>query len=162
MKILIHSLNFSPDGVSTAYLYNDIALAFRERGHQVVVVTTVPHSNVVPEQLAEQPLHWVVPGLVKRSDYRGIPVYHVPQRKFRSTALRLLGFLLWHLVSFFLILGIRGVDLILSPSPPPTLGQLNLWLGRLKRCKVIYNVQEIYPDILDLPDGALRRALSRM
>ena len=162
MKILIHSLNFSPDGVSTAYLYNDIALAFRERGHQVVVVTTVPHSNVVPEQLAEQPLHWVVPGLVKRSDYRGIPVYHVPQRKFRSTALRLLGFLLWHLVSFFLILGIRGVDLILSPSPPPTLGQLNLWLGRLKRCKVIYNVQEIYPDILDLPDGAVRRALSRM
>ena len=88
MKILIHSLNFSPDGVSTAYLYNDIALAFRERGHQVVVVTTVPHSNVVPEQLAEQPLHWVVPGLVKRSDYRSIPVYHVPQRKFRSTALR--------------------------------------------------------------------------
>ena len=162
MKVLIHSLNFSPDGVSTAYLYNDIARAFQERGHTVVVVTTTPHSNVVPEQLAAQPLRWKIPGLFKQSDYRGIRVYHVPQRKFHNTALRLLGFLYWHFVSFFLILGIRGVDVILSPSPPPTIGQLNLWLGRLKRCKVIYNVQEIYPDILDLKDGPVFCFLRRM
>lgn len=27
-RVLIHSLILSPDGVSTAYLYNDIALRF--------------------------------------------------------------------------------------------------------------------------------------
>ena len=30
-RVLIHTLIFSPDGVSTAYLYNDIALRFQER-----------------------------------------------------------------------------------------------------------------------------------
>lgn len=162
MKILIHTLVFSPDGVSTAYLYNDIATAFQERGHEVVVVTTTPHFNALPEQLAAQPLRWKIPGLCKESRYKGITVYHVPQRKFRSTALRLLGFLYWHLVSFFLVLGVRGVDVILSPSPPLTVGQLNLWLGRLKRCKVVYNVQEIYPDILGRDSGLAYRVLRRM
>ena len=36
-RILIHTLIFSPDGVSTAYLYNDIALAFQKAGYNVVV-----------------------------------------------------------------------------------------------------------------------------
>ena len=38
-KILIHSLIFSPDGVSTAYLYNDIALKFQENGYEAVSYT---------------------------------------------------------------------------------------------------------------------------
>lgn len=161
-RILIHSLIFSPDGVSTAYLYNDIALAFQKKGYDVVVVTTTPHFNVVPEQLEKQPLRWGVPGLFKKSSYHGIDVYHVPQKKFKSTLLRLIGFVYWHLVSFFLTLSIRNVDVILSPSPPLTIGQMNLWLGRLKKSKVIYNVQEIYPDILGMHDGIAFKMLSRM
>ena len=45
-KVLIHSLIFSPDGVSTAYLYNDIALRFQKEGYEVVVLSTTPHFNV--------------------------------------------------------------------------------------------------------------------
>ena len=161
-KILIHSLIFSPDGVSTAYLYNDIALAFQKAGYEVVVVSTTPHFNAVPEQLEKQPLHWKVWGLYKVSDFHGIKVYHVPQKKFKSTLLRILGFLYWHIVSFFLVLSIRKVNVIVSPSPPLTIGQLNLWLGKLKGCKVVYNVQEIYPDILGKSSGLSYRFLSRM
>ena len=51
-KVLIHSLIFSPDGVSTAYLYNDIALRFQKEGYEVVVLSTTPHFNVVEELLA--------------------------------------------------------------------------------------------------------------
>ena len=161
-KILIHSLIFSPDGVSTAYLYNDIALAFQKKGYEVVVVTTTPHFNVVPEQLEKQPLRWGVFGLFKKSQYNGIDVYHVPQKKFKNTLLRLVGFLYWHIVSFFLTLFIRNVDVILSPSPPLTIGQMNLWLGRLKKCKVVYNVQEVYPDILGMKEGFAYNFLSKM
>ena len=50
-KILIHSIVFSPDGVSTAYLYNDIALKFKESGYEVVVLTTTPHYNVLENEL---------------------------------------------------------------------------------------------------------------
>lgn len=161
-KILIHSLIFSPDGVSTAYLYNDIALAFQKVGYEVVVVSTTPHFNVVPEQVAKQPMHWGLPGFYKVSDFHGIKVYHVPQKKFKSTILRVLGFVYWHLISFFLILSIKKINVILSPSPPLTIGQMNLWLGRLKGCKVVYNVQEIYPDILGKDSGLAYRFLSRM
>ena len=154
-RILIHSLIFSPDGVSTAYLYNDIALAFKKAGYDVVVLSTTPHFNIVPEQLKKQPMRWGIWGLYKKSMFKGIPVYHVPQKKFKSTLLRLIGFVYWHIVSFFIGLTIKNVDVIVSPSPPLTIGRLNNWLGRLKGCKVVYNVQEIYPDILNKPASNL-------
>lgn len=162
-RILIHTLIFSPDGVSTAYLYNDIALAFQNKGWDVVVLSTTPHFNVVEEQLAEQPMKWGVWGLYKKSSFKGIPVYHVPQKKFKSTLLRLVGFVYWHIVSFLMALFMKNIDVILSPSPPLTIGRLNNWLGRLKGCKVVYNVQEIYPDILNKPKTSLvHKVLSKM
>lgn len=161
-RVLIHSLIFSPDGVSTAYLYNDIALRLQKRGYEVVVLTTTPHFNIVPEQVEKQPMCWKVWGFCKVSKFNGMTVLHVPQKKFKSTALRLFGFVYWHIVSFFIGLTIRHVDLILSPSPPLTLGFLNLGLAKLKGCKVVYNVQEIYPDILKLKGGITLKFLSWM
>ena len=161
-KVLIHCHVFSPDGVSSAYLYNDIALALQAAGYEVEVLTTTPHFNVLPEALAAQPLHWKVPGIVKQSDFHGIRVWHVPQKKFGSTALRLLGFVWWHIVAFFVGLTIRDVDVVLSPSPVLTVGLLNLWFKRLKGCKVVYNVQEIYPDLMHLQPGLMLRTLQRI
>ena len=161
-RVLIHTLIFSPDGVSTAYLYNDIALRLQERGCEVVVLTTTPHFNIVPEQVAQQPMHWKVWGFCKVSKFNGMTVLHVPQKKFKSTLLRLLGFIYWHIVSFFIGLTVKHVDLILSPSPPLTVGWMNLGLAKLKGCKVIYNVQEIYPDILKLKDGVTLKFLKWM
>ena len=161
-RVLIHTLIFSPDGVSTAYLYNDIALRLQQRGYDVAVLTTTPHFNIVPEQVEKQPMRWKVWGLCKVSKFNGMTVLHVPQKKFKSTVLRLLGFVYWHIVSFFIGLTIKHVDLILSPSPPLTIGLLNLWLGKLKGCKVVYNVQEIYPDILKLKGGFVLKFLRWM
>ena len=161
-KILIHSLIFSPDGVSTAYLYNDIALKFQENGYEVLVLTTTPHYNVVESQLAAQPLKWKVWGICKESCFHGIRVLHVPQKKFRNTFLRVLGFVYWHIISFLIGLSQRNVDVILSPSPPLTIGVINIWLAKIKGCKTIYNVQEIYPDILKRKDGLVIEQLRRM
>lgn len=161
-RVLIHSLIFSPDGVSTAYLYNDIALAFQRNGYEVVVVSTTPHFNIVSEQLKKQPLTWGIWGVYKTSNFHGIKIYHVPQKKFKSSFLRILGFVYWHIVSFFLVLSIKKVHVILSPSPPLTIGILNLFLKKLKGCKVVYNVQEIYPDILGNISPLVHRVLSNM
>ncbi len=161
-KVLIHSIVFNPDGVSTGYLYGDIAIALRDAGHEVVILTTTPHYNRVEVQLKKQPLRWELWGLLKKSNYKGITVYHVPQKKFRSTALRLVGFVYWHIVSFISALFIKNVDVILSPSPPLTIGLINIWLGKLKGAKVIYNVQEVYPDILGKDSGVVFKVLSKM
>lgn len=147
-KILIHSIAFSPDGVSTAYLYNDIALKFREKGFKVIVLTTTPHYNIIAEELNKQPLKRLLCGLYYTSNYKETKVIHVPQKKFKSSTLRILGFVYWHFASFILCLSERKIDVILSPSPPLTIGFINIILGKIKGAKVIYNIQEIYPDLL--------------
>lgn len=154
-KILIHSIVFSPDGVSTAYLYNDIAKAFKESGFEVVVLTTTPHYNIVPEELNKQPLKKKLIGLYYESNFNGIKVLHIPQKKFESTLLRIIGFVFWHLMAFILGLSQRNINAILSPSPPLTIGFVNLIIGKIKKAKVVYNVQEIYPDFL-IEQGGLK------
>lgn len=154
-KILIHSIVFSPDGVSTAYLYNDIALKFKDNGFEVSVLTTTPHYNIIKDELTKQPLFPKLFGLYYTSNFNGIIVKHIPQKKFKSTTLRIIGFVYWHIMSFILGLFEKKVDIILSPSPPLTIGIINIILGKIKKAKVIYNVQEIYPDIL-INEGGLK------
>lgn len=154
-QILIHSIAFSPDGVSTAYLYNDIALNLQREGFDVRVLTTTPHYNVVASELEKQPLQSKLLGLYKISNFKGIKVIHIPQKKYKSALLRMVGFAYWHFLA--LIIGIFGskVDLILSPSPPLTIGLVNIIIAKAKGAKVIYNVQEIYPDLL-IEQGGLK------
>ncbi len=154
-KVLIHSIAFSPDGVSTAYLYNDIALNLQKEGFEVTVLTTTPHYNVVASELEKQPLQSKLLGLYKISNFKGIKVIHIPQKKYKSVLLRMVGFAYWHFLA--LIIGIFNskVDLILSPSPPLTIGMVNIIIAKAKGAKVIYNVQEIYPDLL-IEQGGLK------
>lgn len=161
-KILIHSIAFSPDGVSTAYLYNDIAKGFKAAGYDVVVLTTTPHYNVIESEVKKQPLRRRLLGLYYESDFEGIKVLHVPQKKFKSTFLRLIGFVFWHIMALFLGIKERKVAGILSPSPPLTIGFINLIIGKIKGAKVIYNVQEIYPDFLIEQGGLKSKSLIKL
>lgn len=154
-KVLIHSLVFSPDGVSTAYLYNDLALGLQRAGLEVVVLTTTPHYNLVPQALLQQPLLKKWGGLFYESNFHGIRVIHVPQKKYKRTLFRLFGFLYWHLLALIIGISLRRIGLIISPSPPLTIGLLNIVIGFFKQSKVVYNVQEIYPDFL-INQGQLR------
>lgn len=157
-KILIHSIAFSPDGVSTAYLYNDIAKKFKDNDYDVIVLTTTPHYNVILSEIIKQPLSRKFLGLYYESNFDGIKVIHVPQKKFRSALLRIIGFAYWHVLSFFLALVQSKIDVIISPSPPLTIGLINILVGKLKGAKIIYNVQEIYPDFL-INQGLLKSKL---
>ena len=154
-KILIHTIVFSPDGVSTAYLYNDIALGFKNAGYDVVVLTTTPHYNLIETALQKQPLNRKLFGLFYESDLDGIHVIHVPLKKYKSTIIRILSFIYWHFLSLIIGLSIKNVDFILSPSPPLSIGLVSILIAKKSRAKFIYNVQEIYPDLL-IKNGALK------
>lgn len=158
-KVVIHSLVFSPDGVSTAYIYNDIALGFKNAGHEVLVLTTTPHYNVIDEKISAQKLTTRFLGIFYTSNFEGIKVVHIPMYKFKSTALRLLSFIYWHFVSIIYLLFTRNIKLILSPSPPLTIGLVSGIIAKLKGAKFIYNVQEIYPDLL-IHSGKLKNRIA--
>lgn len=147
-RVLIHSIVFSPDGVSTAYLYNDIALGLFENGFDVVVLTTTPHYNLIESELIKQPIIKKLFGLYCVSNFNGIKVYHIPLKKYKSTINRLLSFIYWHILSLFIGISIKKIDFVLSPSPPLSIGFISLLIAKLKGAKSIYNVQEIYPDLL--------------
>jgi colanic acid biosynthesis glycosyl transferase WcaI len=154
-KILIHSIVFSPDGVSTAYLYNDIVLGFKDAGYEVVVLTTTPHYNLIETALQKQPLNRKLFGLFYESNFDGIRVIHVPLKKYKTTIIRILSFIYWHFLSLIIGLSIKKVDFILSPSPPLSIGLISILIAKKNRAKFIYNVQEIYPDLL-IKNGALK------
>jgi glycosyltransferase involved in cell wall biosynthesis len=157
-KILIHSIVFSPDGVSTAYLYNDIALGLKNAGYEVVVLTTTPHYNLITNALNKQPLIKKLLGIYYESDFNGIRVIHVPLKKYKSTIIRILSFIYWHFLSLIIGLSIKKVNFILSPSPPLSIGFISILIAKKNSAKFIYNVQEIYPDLL-IKNGGLKSSI---
>jgi len=129
----------------------------KKMGHTLTILTTSPHYNRDIKAEQSQPLqnHWG--RLLRKSDFHGIPVYHtIMPRKGKSVPLRLAAWVRFHVISTFAgIVSISSPDIIISPSPPLTIG-LSAWLlGAFYRIPFIYNAQELYPDIA-VSLGALR------
>lgn len=148
-NVLVLTLIFSPDNVSTAQLVAGIAEDLKSYGHEVRVISTTPHYHRDPSLEEKQPLDRCLGGILKKSWLRGIPVYHIRMpNKNCSKWLRILSWLFFHGFSTIVGLCIRfKPDIILVPSPPLSMGLNAYALGRLLGAKYIYNVQELYPDI---------------
>ena len=147
--LLLLSLTYPPDNVSTAHLMGELSSDLVAQGHQVTVLTTMPHYNRDGDAEESQPIRPFWGPLLRRSELDGAVVYHSPAIS-RSGGMigRIFGWLIFHIVS--LIAGLiipRRVDVILAPSPPLTIGLVSWLLGIWHRARFIYNVQELYPDI---------------
>lgn len=149
-RVLIHSLVFPPDGVSTAQLMAELAMELRGCGHDVLVLTSTPHYNVDALAVARQPIRPAWFGWLGRSDFRGIPVFHVQvPRKGSKVWRRVLDYFQFHVLSLLAILfAVPSVDIILAASPPLSIGVISWLYARIRGVPSIYNVQEIYPDYL--------------
>ncbi len=156
-NVLILSLVFPPDSVSTAQIMGELGTDLESRGHKVTVLTTSPHYNRDSEAESRQPIRNYWGPVLRKSDYCGIPVYHTfMPKKGKNVLLRLLAWGGFHQIS--IVAGMATVprpDVILAPSPPLTIGICAWLLGKFHRAPFIYNVQEVYPDIA-VRLGALR------
>jgi putative colanic acid biosynthesis glycosyltransferase WcaI len=146
-RILLHSLVFVPDGVSTAYLMKDLAVGLQRRGHEVTVLTSTPHYNLEARAIREYPMTPAGRG-VMRGEVDGVVVWHLPMRlKGQRVAARVTDYLKFHCRSLvFAARRLGGFDVVLAPSPPLTIGLVSGLIGMLKGAPSIYNVQELYPD----------------
>jgi colanic acid biosynthesis glycosyl transferase WcaI len=163
-NVLILSLVFPPDSVSTAEIMGDLAVDLTALGHEVTVLSTVPHYNRDAEAERRQPLRNYWGKLLRRSDYHGVAVYHAAMpAKGRSITLRLAAWSGFHIISTLAgLISVQRPDILLVPSPPLSSGLSAWFLGGLRGAPFIYNVQEIYPDIA-VNLGALRnRPLIRL
>lgn len=155
--ILVLTLVFPPDGVSTAVIVGELSADLKTAGHDVTVVTTVPHYNRDAQAEVRQPLVRTCGPLLYRSEFQGVRVLHVAMpRKTGKVLSRLVAWTQFHVLSLIAAVSlVRRVDMIVAPSPPLTVGVCAWLLGRYYRAPYVYNVQELYPD-LAITLGALK------
>jgi len=156
-RVLLHSLVFSPDGVSTAYIMTELALELKRLGHSVTVLTTTPHYNINQEALAGQPMHKCWLGLLYYSECGGIPVWHVklPMKGNRVWS-RAVDYVRFHMLSLIASLYMIGPqDVVIATSPPLTIGVISWLLGVRWHAPSVYKVAEVYPD-LAIRQGVIR------
>lgn len=162
------SLVFPPDAVSTAQLFGELVEDLVTLGWRVVVLTTKPHYNPPDGKSANQPLTTLWGGLLARSTFCGVTVLHTAMpTKGSNVVIRIGGWLGFHFLSVLAAcLSVRKVDVILTPSPPLSIGIAAWLIGLVKRAPFIYNVQELYPDTAvslgALHEGVFLNALRRM
>jgi colanic acid biosynthesis glycosyl transferase WcaI len=147
-RVLLHSLTFSPDAVSTGYLMTDLARQLQRMGNEVTVLTTTPHYNLEAQALARQPLRRQWLGLVFRSELDGVQVWHIKiPMKGQRVFTRVIDYIYFHLMA--LVLGLTAIgsyEIVITPSPPLTIGLVGWLLGLRRGVPFVYNVQELYPD----------------
>lgn len=147
-NILLHTLVFPPDGNSNAYIFGDIALELKRLGHNITVITTTPHYSILEENLIKQPLNDVGKRWYKKSEYNGIDCYHinVPSKK-GDMWQRLMTYAKFHVNAIRLAWIKRfNADVVISQSPPLSIGVVNYIIAKLLKAKSVYIVQDLFPD----------------
>ena len=143
MKLAVLCPHFAPDTAPTGEVMTRIVLELAARGHELHVVTALPwyvHHRVEPEwagrTVRTERTAW---GSITRVNPFPTDKRSIPQRAAAFAAFSVLAGLT----------GLRGgrVDGVLSMSPPLTLGLTGWGMGRFRRGPVVFNVQDVFPDV---------------
>jgi colanic acid biosynthesis glycosyl transferase WcaI len=146
--ILLHTLLFPPDGNSNAYIFGDIALELQKHGHNVTVITTTPHYSILKENLDKQPFIDGAKNWYKKSSFHGMECYHiiVPDEK-GGIRKRLMTYINFHYRALRLSKNKNiKADVVITQSPPLSIGIINALIGKKKKAKSVYIVQDLFPD----------------
>jgi len=156
MKVLFVSTYYPPDICSTGVIMADIARQLRLRGHEVTVVTSEPHYG--GESSPSAPAHEVMDGV----EVHRVPVFVPDKSNFRQ---RIRNYGSFGARAARRALALPRHDVALIPSPPLTNGLVGDLL-KLKRTPFIYNVQDVWPDLLvrmgSISEGPLLSTLKRL
>jgi colanic acid biosynthesis glycosyl transferase WcaI len=144
MRILLLSTYFRPDVGANATIMTKLAEEFVASGHEVTVVTSIPHYDTNrswPEYSKK---------LVYAEQQDGMRIYRVrvyATDDRSNIAKRLAAYGSFSLLSFLRAATLPKHDVILVPSPPLSNGVIGDFLGRLHGTPFVYNVQDIWPDV---------------
>lgn len=155
MKILVLSLAYSPEITGNAPLVTNLTEDLAKMGHEVKVISGIPFHGLerVPEQYKGK--LWCSEEInnvkVKRSysfvsDSKGFSV-------------KIANYLSYTVSSFLAALfDSNKYDVVLAVSPPIFLGISAYLIRRIKGGKIIYNVQDLFPESAVLT-GKLKEGL---
>jgi len=129
-------------------------------GHELMVLTTTPHYNLVEADIGRQPMKPVRGQWLLESDFEGIRCLHVrvPATK-GGVGTRLQTAFRFHTLGLLAIAQSKWrCDVVLSQSPPLSIGLVGSWMARRMGAKAVYIVQDIFPDGL-IRQGKIKNPL---
>ena len=144
MRIVTVTPHFAPDVAPTGVVVTRIVEELAARGHEIEVFTALPWYRE----------HSVEPGyeghLVRYEDTpwgRITRIHPFPTSDKRNIVGRALSFAGFSTVAA--VVGARGprADAVWAISPPLTLGLTGRAIARARRAPLVFNVQDVYPDV---------------
>ena len=148
-NILMLTLVYGPDTVSTANMMTDIANGLSDNGHSVTVLTSVPHYNPAKEVLDDPVMrsNWRKP--FTESMENGVRVLRVfmPPKRHKIWA-RAFDYIIFQALTTMLgIFSVVRPDVVFVTSPPITLGLSGILISWIKGGRFVYDVRELWPDV---------------
>ena len=146
MRILFLTMYYKPDNAATGILMAELAEELAQQGHDVRVVTSMPHYSTNAIWKEYRGKFWM------RERQGKILVQrvwsYVPVNKDRLLP-RFFSYLSFTLLSALAGGLMRRPDVIVTPSPSPPLtnGASAYLLGKLRGIPFVTNIQDIYPDV---------------
>lgn len=140
MRILIYSYHYYPEQHGIAPLITELAEGLAQRGHEVRVVTTIPDLPRISETYRGKRLpSEVINGVqVQRTS-----VWMRPKQTLVNQFLQQASLVF---NSFTKALKGKRPDVILIVSPPLLVSIPAILLGWIRRCPIVLNLQDIFPD----------------
>lgn len=143
MKITLLTQYYLPQPLANAEVIGGLTRELGTRGHEITVVSPVANATSGP-------------GIRHRRAFGTFA------RDRGSISARLLEYATFSIGA--LIAGCRGprTDVVIVPSPPLTLGLVGAAVASRHRAPLVYNVQDLYPEVVDAigdTPSSLRRVL---
>jgi len=137
-NILIISEPFYPQVAAIGQLLTDLSEDLVKAGFQVKVVTGNPNNNFNKNNR-----------IPRKENYKGIEIIRLKNTTFSKYRMagRVLNYLSFHFLVYFNVLFCERPDLVFVLSTPPFISFSGLMLKLFKGSKVIYNVQDLFPDL---------------
>ena len=144
MRLLVITPHFEPDTAPTGIIVTSLVDQWVKQGHQIEVITSLPWY-----EKHEIENHWKGK-LFRREEKESVTVTRLhpfPQDK-NKLLRRLMSFLAFSFLAVIASLSKRGpFDAVVALSPPLTLGTVGKVAAVRHRCKLILNLQDIFPDV---------------
>jgi glycosyltransferase involved in cell wall biosynthesis len=137
-KILIISKPFYPQVAAIGQLLTDLSEDLINAGYKVKVITGNPNNIFVKNNT-----------IPRKENYKGIEIIRLKNTTFTKYRMagRVLNYLNFHFLVFSRVLFYERPHLVFVLSTPPFISFSGLMLKTLKKSKVIYNVQDLFPDL---------------
>jgi len=146
MKIWIHTMYFLPEFGSAPILMNELATDLAARGHDVEVVTTLPRPPHNKEYKIRPVIREEKNGYKIKRYLTNFTVHHLG---------RLIAWTVYTAATILNLFSVRKDDILFLRLPPLQLGITGFFGRKLRRAKIILNVQDIHPD-LSIESGLLK------